>query len=73
MKTISEFFADLYDHNYQYLRWYVHRRVLFSEEKADDVDRIANRYSIFKNKDYENIHALGKETTLIGAVLGKMN
>ncbi|CAF0794468.1 unnamed protein product [Brachionus calyciflorus] len=65
MRNPFELIADLYDYQYQYYRWFVHRRILFSEMTLDSLKQDF-RFNIFENKDYENIGSLVKQTTLIG-------
>ena len=70
MRGPVEFVMDLYDHEFQYYRWFIHRRLLFSEIKAEDVKQYIS-YNIFSNKDYENVGQLLSQSTLTGLSAGK--
>lgn len=69
MRTPMEFVGDLYDYQYQYYRWFLHRRVVFSELSSDDFKKFAS-YKIFKEDDRENVGSLVTQTTLIGSTAG---
>ena len=69
MRSPVEFVGDLYDYNYQYYRWFLHRRVLFSDAKVEDFKKFAS-YDIFREDDRENVGLLVTETTMLGATGG---
>jgi hypothetical protein len=69
MRNPIEFVSDLYDYNLQYYRWFMHRRLLFSEITADDVKNSV-KYDFLANKDYENVGKLITQTTLTGVSAG---
>ena len=69
MKNPLEVLGDLYDYQFQYYRWFLHRRVLFSETSLDDVKKFST-YSIFKEDDRENVSSLVTQTTMLGASAG---
>jgi hypothetical protein len=71
MRNPIEFVMDLYDHEFQYYRWFIHRRLLFSEIKSEDMKQYIN-YNIFSNKDHENVGQLLSQTTLMGLSAGKI-
>lgn len=69
MRSPAEFIGDLYDYQYQYYRWFLHRRVLFSDTKIEDFKNFAS-YDIFREDDRENVGQLVTETTMLGAAGG---
>ena len=69
MKTPQEVIGDLYDYHFQYYRWFLHRRVLFSESSWDDVKN-ATSYKIMKSDDRENVGPLVTQTALLGTTAG---
>lgn len=69
MRNPLEVIGDLYDYQFQYYRWFLHRRVLFSESSFDDVKKFSS-YSIFKEDDRENVSSLVAQTTMLGASAG---
>ena len=70
MRNPIEFVMDLYDHEFQYYRWFIHRRLLFSEIKFSDLKQYIS-YNIFAHNDYENVGNLLTQTTLTGLSAGK--
>lgn len=42
---------DFWDHQVQYYRYYIYRRILFGEYKSSQ----KGEFSMFANKDYENV------------------
>lgn len=69
MRGPTEIIGDLYDYNFQYYRWFLHRRLLFSELKAEDVKQ-AITYNIFSENDHNNVGKLLQQTTLTGFSAG---
>lgn len=69
MRNPFEFIADLYDYNYQYYRWFGHRRMIFSELSAESL-KAEFKFNIFENNDSENIGKLVKQTTILGFSAG---
>lgn len=69
MRSPFELLADLYDYHFNYYRYYLHRRLLFSEISEETIKRDF-KYNIFENNDSENVGDLVKQTTLIGFSLG---
>lgn len=69
MRNPFEFLADLYDYNYQYYRWFAHRRLIFSDITIESLKKDL-KYNIFENNDSENVGKLVKQTTLIGFTVG---
>ncbi len=69
MRNPIEFVSDLYDYNLQYYRWFMHRRLLFSEITAEDVKNSV-KYDFLANKDYENVGKLITQTTFTGVSAG---
>jgi hypothetical protein len=65
MRGPFELLGDLYDYQYNYYRWFVHRRLVFSDISATKVLNDL-RFNIFRNKDYENINRVVGQTTLCG-------
>lgn len=70
MRNPFEIVGDLYDRTYNYYRWYIHRRFLFSDISSTDDVLNAVRFNIFANKDYENVGRLVTQTTLLGLTGG---
>ena len=71
MKGPIEYLIDLYDHEYMYYRWYLHRRVIFSNFKLKDLKPSNHTIDIFGNNDNENIIQLLYTSTVIGSAIGK--
>merc|ERR1712127_1152771 len=69
MRNPLEVAADLYDYQYQYLRWFLHRRVTFNDVSAADV-KDSLGVNIFANNDAENVAQLVTTSTAAGAALG---
>ena len=69
MRGPLEFIGDMYDYHYQYYRWFLHRRLLFSELKAEDIKE-SIQYNIFAHDDRENVGKLITQTTLTGLSAG---
>lgn len=69
MRGPLEFIGDMYDYHYQYYRWFLHRRLLFSELKAEDIKE-SIQYNIFAHNDQENVSKLLTQTTLTGLTGG---
>lgn len=69
MRNPFEFLADLYDYNYQYYRWFAHRRLVFSDITPESLKK-EFKFNIFENNDSENVGKLVKQTTLIGLSVG---
>lgn len=65
MRGPFELIGDLYDYHYNYVRYYVHRRFLFSDYSWDQFYKDV-RFNVFRNKDYDNVGQLLKQTTLYG-------
>ncbi len=69
MKNPFEYLADLYDYHYQYARWFVHRRLLFSDLTVEKLKE-QNMVNIFENKDNENVGLMIKGSTFYGFAAG---
>lgn len=69
MRNPLEVAADLYDYQYQYVRWFLHRRVIFNEVSAREVkdDMSVN---LFANDDSQNVAKMVTTSTTYGAFLG---
>lgn len=65
MKGPFELLSDLYDYQYQYYRWYLHNRLLFSDVKGESLMKPLS-YNIFSNEDSENLGQLIQTTTMLG-------
>ena len=70
MRGPFEVLADAYDYHFQYYRWFVNRRLLFSEISTDTIHEKLG-FNIFMNKDYENIDQLVGKSTFLGFTSGK--
>ena len=70
MRGPFEVLADLYDYQFQYYRYYINRRISFTEITPDSIIKQTINYNIFKNKDYENINSLVTRSTLAGLSIG---
>ncbi len=70
MKSPIEFLADLYDYQYEYYRWFIHRRHIFGESTLESFKETYGM-NIFENNDSENVGKLVTNTTLFGAAVGK--
>ncbi len=64
-----ELAGDFYDYHLQYYRWFLHRRLVFSEFDSNELKRLTS-YQIMKNDDRANIGSLLSQTTLLGASAG---
>ncbi len=69
MRGPIEFLADLYDYQYEYFRWFMHRRHIFSEVTLDNF-RENYKINVFANNDSENVGKLVLNTTLLGFASG---
>ena len=70
MRTPFEILADFYDYQYQYFRYYLHRRLVFGDVTPYKIFMDEMRFNIFKNKDGENVGRMIGQTTLLGFVFG---
>jgi hypothetical protein len=69
MKNPFEYLADLYDYHFQYARWFVHRRLLFSDLSVEKLKE-QNIVNLFENKDNENVGMMIKSSTIYGLGAG---
>jgi hypothetical protein len=69
MKNPLDYVFDWYDYQYQYYRWYLHRRLIFSELSSDSLKKEL-KYNIFENKDHENVDKLIQQSTTVGFAAG---
>lgn len=69
MRNPFELLGDFYDYHLQYYRWFLHRRLLFSDINAETLKK-EFKFNIFENKDHENVGSLVKQSSLIGLSLG---
>lgn len=69
MRGPFELIGDVYDYYYNYVRYYAHRRLIFSEYSWEQFYKDTH-FSIFRNNDYENVGSLVKQTTLTGFCIG---
>ena len=70
MRNPLEIIGDFYDHQGEYYRWFVYRRLLFSEMTFESV-RSNFKFNIFENNDSQNVSKLIKQTTYLGLSIGK--
>lgn len=70
MRNPLEIIGDFYDHQVEYYRCFVHRRLLFSEMTFESVKNNF-KFNIFENHDSENVSKLIKQTTYLGLSTGK--
>ena len=69
MRGPLEIMGDAYDYQYQYFRYYVFRRLIFSETTTEDVKKTL-KFNIFRNNDSENVGELVSKTTFLGLSAG---
>jgi hypothetical protein len=69
MKSPIEFLGDLYDYQYEYYRWFIHRRNIFGESTLENFKETYGM-NIFENNDSENVGKLVTNTTLFGVAAG---
>ena len=69
MRSPFEFIGDLYDYHYNYYRWYIHRRLIFSDYSWEQLKKDTT-FNVFRNNDAENVGALITKTTLLGLSAG---
>lgn len=69
MRGPVEFLADMWDYHYHHYRYYLHRRLIFSEISSESIKKDL-QFNIFKNSDSENVERVVTQTTLIGLSSG---
>ena len=61
--------ADIYDYKIPYYRYYIARRILFSDNEER---RYLPKESLFANKDYENFDLILKKSVKYSTVAGEL-
>ena len=69
MRGPFEFIGDLYDYHFNYYRWFIHRRLIFSDLSWEQLYK-DTRFNIFRNNDADNVGPLIQKTTLLGFFTG---